>query len=170
MKKFYEYFCRAEAILCGAGFIGLVVLVFGSAILRFFRMSMAWNIDLAMLLLAWSSFLGADIAWRSGQLIGIDLVTRHFPKKVQKAIMLMVYTIILATTVIICIYGIRLSWTERLRTFQSLPIPYSLVNLSLVVATFSMSISTVGKIKACIVHFNSDDSENMPAENAVEAQ
>ena len=70
MKKFYEYFCRAEAILCGAGFIGLVVLVFGSAILRFFRMSMAWNIDLAMLLLAWSSFLGADIAWRSGQQIG----------------------------------------------------------------------------------------------------
>ena len=51
----------------------------------------------------------------------------------------------------------RLAWTERLRTFQSLPIPYSLVNLSLVVATFSMSISTIGKIKNCIVHFNKED-------------
>ena len=159
MKKIYDYFCKAETALCGAGFILLVILVFGSAILRFMRMSMAWNIDLAMLLLAWSSFLGADIAWRKGQLIGIDLVTRYFPKKLQKVIMIAVYAIILAVTVTICIYGMRLSWTERLRTFQSLPIPYSLVNLSLVVATFSMSISTIGKIKSCIVHF-SENSEN----------
>ncbi|MBQ9909453.1 MAG: TRAP transporter small permease subunit [Treponema sp.] len=159
MKKIYDYFCKAETALCGAGFILLVILVFGSAILRFMRMSMAWNIDLAMLLLAWSSFLGADIAWRNGQLIGIDLVTRYFPKKLQKVIMIAVYAIILAVTVTICIYGMRLSWTERLRTFQSLPIPYSLVNLSLVVATFSMSISTIGKIKSCIVHF-SENSEN----------
>ncbi|MBR0100035.1 MAG: TRAP transporter small permease subunit [Treponema sp.] len=153
MKKIYEYFCKTETAVCGVGFILLVILVFGSAILRFFRMSMAWNIDLAMLLLAWSSFLGADIAWRNGQLIGIDIVTRYFPKSVQKLVMIAVYAIILAVTVIICIYGIRLSWTERLRTFQSLPIPYSLVNLSLVFATFSMSISTVGKIKSCIQHF-----------------
>lgn len=159
MKKIYDYFCKAETALCGAGFILLVILVFGSAILRFMRMSMAWNIDLAMLLLAWSSFLGADIAWRNGQLIGIDLVTRYFPKKLQKVIMIAVYAIILAVTVTICIYGMRLSWTERLRNFQSLPIPYSLVNLSLVVATFSMSISTIGKIKSCIVHF-SENSEN----------
>ena len=154
MKKFYENFCKVETAICGIGFILLVILVFGSAILRFFRMSMAWNIDLAMLLLAWSSFLGADIAWRKGQLIGIDLVTRYFPKKIQKLVMIAVYAVILSVTVIICIYGIRLSWTERLRTFQSLPIPYSLVNLSLVVATFSMSISTVVKIKNCVVHFN----------------
>ncbi len=157
MKKFYENFCKVETAICGIGFILLVILVFGSAILRFFRMSMAWNIDLAMLLLAWSSFLGADIAWRKGQLIGIDLVTRYFPKKIQKLVMIAVYAVILSVTVIICIYGIRLSWTERLRTFQSLPIPYSLVNLSLVVATFSMSISTIVKIKNCVVHFNKVD-------------
>lgn len=157
MKKIYECFCKAETAVCGAGFILLVVLVFGSAILRFFRMSMAWNIDLAMLLLAWSSFLGADIAWRKGQLIGIDLVTQYFPKPLQKLIMIAVYAVILTVCIIICIYGVRLSWTERLRTFQSLPIPYSLVNLSLVVATFSMSVSTIGKIKNCIIHFNKDD-------------
>ena len=157
MKKIYEFFCKAETAVCGVGFILLVILVFGSAILRFFRMSMAWNIDLAMLLLAWSSFLGADIAWRKGQLIGIDLVTRYFPKTIQKLVMILVYAVILAVAIIIFVYGVRLAWTERLRTFQSLPIPYSLVNLSLVVATFSMSISTIGKIKNCIVHFNKED-------------
>lgn len=154
MKKLYGAFCKAELAVCGVGFILLVILVFASAIFRFLRVSMSWNIDLAMLLLAWVSFLGADIAWRSGQLIGIDLVTRYFPKKVQKAVMLAIYVIILCVTVVICIYGIRLVWTERLRTYQSMPIPYSLVSLSLVVATFSMSISTIGKIRDCIRHFN----------------
>ncbi len=159
MKKIYDYFCKAEAAVCGVGFILLVVLVFGSAILRFLRLSMAWNIDLALLLLSWVSFLGADVAWRNGQLIGIDLVTRYFPKSVQKLVMIAVYAIILCVTIIIFYFGVRLSWTERLRTFQSLPIPYSLVNLSLVVASFSMSISTVVKIIKCIQHFNDAEAQ-----------
>lgn len=154
MKKFYAYFCKAETAFCFVGFILLVVLVFASAILRFLRISMSWNIDLAMLLLAWTAFLGADIAWRNGQLIGIDIVTRFFPKKIQKLVLIVVYAIILVTTIIICIYGAKLVWVERLRTYQSMPIPYSLVSLSLVVSTFSMSISTVLKIKDCIIHFN----------------
>jgi hypothetical protein len=41
-----------------------------------------------------------------------------------------------------------------------MPIPYSLVSLSLVVATFSMAISTIGKIKLCIQHFNKDEVES----------
>lgn len=166
MKKFYEYFCKAETLICGIGFIFLVIFVFISAILRFMRVSMSWNIDLAMLLLAWTSFLGADIAWRSGQLIGIDIVTRYFPKKMQKAILLLIYAIILCVTVVICIYGARLVWTERLRTYQSMPIPYSLVSLSLVVATFSMSISTIGKIKDCIQHFNDEGKAVQSAADA----
>lgn len=157
MKKLYENLCKAETAICGAGFILLVILVFASAILRFLRISMSWNLDLAMLLLAWTAFLGADIAWRKGQLIGIDIVTRYFPKKLQKLVVIFVYTVILAATIIICLYGARLVWVERLRTYQSMPIPYSLVSLSLVVATFSMSISTVSKIKNCIVYFNKPD-------------
>ncbi|MCR4938718.1 MAG: TRAP transporter small permease subunit [Treponemataceae bacterium] len=157
MKKIYEYFCKAEVGLCGVGFVLLIILVFSSAILRFLSISMSWNIDLAMLLLAWTSFLGADIAWRSGQLIGIDLVTRFFPKKMQKVIMLLIYAVILCVCVLICIYGARLVWVERLRTYQSMPIPYSLVSLSLVVATFSMSISTIGKIRDTIRYFNKNE-------------
>ena len=154
MKKILTVLDRIEKIICGTGFILLVLLVFISAILRFFRVSMSWNIDLAMLLLAWTSFLGADIAWRSGQLIGIDIITRHLPSKVQKIISLLIYAIIFFLTCVICFYGARLVWVERLRTYQSIPIPYSIVTLSLVVATFSMALSTIGKIKNVIVSFN----------------
>ena len=157
MKKILKYLDCAEKCICGTGFILLVILVLLSAILRFFRVSMSWNIDLAMLLLAWTSFLGADIAWRSGQLIGIDILTRHFPIKVQKVLSLMIYSIIFVLTCAICVYGARLVWVERLRTYQSMPIPYSVVTLSLVVATFSMSVSTIGKIKNVIVSLKNNE-------------
>jgi TRAP-type C4-dicarboxylate transport system permease small subunit len=129
----------------------LITFVFLSAILRFFRVSMSWNIDLAMLLLAWTAFLGADIAWRSGQLAGVDLVTRNLPSVLQKIFQILVYLIITAALLVIFVYGIRLMWTERVRTYQSMPIPYSLVTLSLVIAAISMVCSTVIKIRRCIM-------------------
>jgi TRAP-type C4-dicarboxylate transport system permease small subunit len=102
-----------------------------------------------MMLLAWTAFLGADIAWRSGQLVGIDIVTRRLPEKLQTLVQLLIYVVVLCALVLMVVYGLRLSWTERLRKYQSIPVPYSLVTLSLVIAALSMALSTVLKIKRC---------------------
>jgi TRAP-type C4-dicarboxylate transport system permease small subunit len=115
---------------------------------------MSWNIDLAMLLLAWTAFLGADVAWRSGQLVGIDLVTRRIPRPLQKIIEILIYIVILCALILIAVFGIRLAAAERLRTYQSIPIPYSLVTLSIVVAAMSMILSTILKIRRAILRFN----------------
>ena len=157
MRKLYNNLCKVEIALCGAGFILLVSMVFLSAILRAFRFSMAWNIDMALLLLAWTAFLGADIAWREGRLVGVDLVTRRLPHLPQKIIQLIVYFAILILLVLIVVFGIQLSITERLRRFQSLPIPYSLVTLSLVIAASSMIISTIIKIRRAILGFRKQE-------------
>ncbi|MDR1955231.1 MAG: TRAP transporter small permease subunit [Treponema sp.] len=157
MRNLYRILCKAEVLICGTGFIFLVAFVFLSAILRFFRISMSWNIDLAMFLLAWTAFLGADIAWRSGQLVGIDIVTRRLPKKLQKIIALALYGIILFALVIIIVFGIKLAMLERLRKYQSIPIPYSLVTLSIVVTALSMVVSTILKIRRGILNFNAEE-------------
>jgi TRAP-type C4-dicarboxylate transport system permease small subunit len=154
MRKLYHALCKAEVVICGVGFMFLVTFVFLSAILRSFRISMSWNIDLALFLLAWTAFLGADIAWRSGQLVGVDLVTRRFPQKIQKVITIFIYLIIMSALVLIAVFGIRLAWVERIRTYQSIPIPFSLMTISLVVAAISMILSTILKIKRCVVNFN----------------
>jgi len=159
MRKLYHAICKLEVIICGAGFILLVALVFLSAFLRFFRVSMSWNIDMALFLLSWTAFLGADIAWRSGRLVGVDIVTGRLPLAVQKIIQLLVYFVIFAALVIIVIFGARLCWTERVRRFQSIPIPYSLVTLSLVIAALSMSVSTILKIRRCILNFSGSERE-----------
>jgi TRAP-type C4-dicarboxylate transport system permease small subunit len=160
MRKIYHALCKAEVIICGIGFMFLIAFVFLSAILRFFRVSMSWNIDLAMFLLAWTAFLGADIAWRSGQLVGVDIITRRFPPKLQKIVAMLLYVIILCALAIIIIFGIRLSITERIRKYQSIPIPYSLVTLSIVVTALSMILSTILKIRRCILSFKPDSGGN----------
>jgi TRAP-type C4-dicarboxylate transport system permease small subunit len=159
MRKLYHALCKAEVVICGIAFMFLVAFVFMSAILRFFRLSMSWNIDLALFLLAWTAFLGADIAWRSGQLLGVDLITRQFPIKVQKAITIVIYLVIMSAMVLIVVFGIRLAWVERARKYQSIPIPYSLMTLSLVVATVSMIFSTILKLKRCVINFNKKEAE-----------
>ncbi|MDR2247973.1 MAG: TRAP transporter small permease subunit [Treponema sp.] len=159
MRKLYHALCKAELVICSVGFIFLVTLVFMSAILRFFRLSMAWNIDLALFLLAWTAFLGADMAWRSGQLVGVDLITRRFPPKMQKAISILIYLIIMGALVLIAVFGVRLALVERVRTYQSIPIPYSFMTISLVIAALSMIISTILKIKRCVVDFNKKETE-----------
>ena len=151
MKKVYNALCKAEAAVCGAGFLFLVAFVFLSAILRFFRVSMSWNIDLAMLLLAWTAFLGADIAWRSGQLVGIDIVTRRLPAKTRRVIEILILCVIFCALAVIVVFGIRLALTERLRRYQSIPVPYSFVTISIVVAALSMMVSTINKIKRAAV-------------------
>lgn len=159
IKKIYQWLCNAEKVVCGAGFMLLVGLVFLSAILRFLRFSVSWNIDLAMLLLAWTAFLGADVAWRSGQIIGVDLFTRSLPRGVQKIIELLIYFIILAALVLMFYYGARLAWSERLAKYQSMPIPYSLVTISLVIASFSMFLTTLQKIRKSLLNFSAGKEE-----------
>lgn len=154
MRKLYKTLCKIEEVVCGVGFVFLVAFIFLSAILRFFHVSMSWNIDLAMFLLAWTAFLGADIAWRSGQLVGIDIVTRNLPTKLKKTLALIIYFVVLIALVIFIAFGLNLAWEERLRTYQSIPIPFSLVTLSLVVAALSMSVSTILKIRRAFLDFN----------------
>jgi TRAP-type C4-dicarboxylate transport system permease small subunit len=115
---------------------------------------MSWNIDMAMFLLAWTAFLGADIAWRSGQLVGIDMVTRRLPKALQKIIEILLYVIIFCALVLIAAFGIKLGVAERLRKYQSIPIPYSFMTLSIVVTAFSMMLSTILKIRRAVLRRN----------------
>jgi len=97
--------------------------------------------------LAWTAFMGADVAWRDGQIIGVDLLTRKLPASIQRIVELAVYLIILVALVIIFIFGARLAWSERVSKFQSMPIPYSLVTISLVFSAFSMVFTTLQKIR-----------------------
>ena len=151
MRKLYHILCKAEVIACGIGFMFLISFVFFAAVIRFFDISFSWSIDLAMLLLAWTAFLGADIAWRQGQIIGVDLLTKRLPPMLRNIVELVILTVIMVALVIMFYSGLQLAWIERLRTYQSMPLPYSLVIFSIVVASLSMVLSTILKIRRVIL-------------------
>jgi TRAP-type C4-dicarboxylate transport system permease small subunit len=153
MKKLYGYYCKFEEIVCGTGFVSIVVLVFVSAIARGIKHPLQWTIDISQLLLAWVSFMGADVAWRHGQLLGIDLLTKRLPVKIQKLVALLILFFILIALIIFIIYGFILAKSNWRRSMQVVRMSYSFVTLSLPMVSISMSVSTLLKIIPGIKHF-----------------
>ena len=86
MKKAYEKFCQLEQWIAMLLLAGITVLVFGSAMMRTIGFPLNWAQDAALIMFAWLSFIGGDIALHSTGLIGVDMIVTHFPKSVQKAI------------------------------------------------------------------------------------
>jgi TRAP-type C4-dicarboxylate transport system permease small subunit len=147
MKRLYALFCKAEETLCAICFIALVTVVFTAVIMRGFHVSFSWNMDIALLLLAWSSFLGADCAFRGGQLVGIDLFIRGFSKRNKVIIEIIVLFVILFVLIFITFFGIKLTITDWMRQYNSIPVSFSWAVMSLPVAAFSMIITDLLKIR-----------------------
>jgi TRAP-type C4-dicarboxylate transport system permease small subunit len=154
MKKIYQYYCKFEVFICSVGFFSIVVLVFVSAISRGLKYPIQWTVDISQLLLAWVSFLGADVAWRHGQILGLDLITKNFPLKMRRLVELTVLLVILVALIIFILYGIQLAKSNWKRAMQVVRMSYSIVTLSLPIASVSMSVSTMIKIVERIRNFN----------------
>lgn len=154
IKKIYKGFCWFEETLCNIGFCAMIALVFLSAVARGVGHPLAWSIDISQLLLCWTTLIGADVAFRHGNFMGLDLLTRKFPIKVQRALNIIMDVLILTALIIFIIYGTRLSIDSWKRTFQTLTISYSFVTMALPVMSAVMSVSVVIDIVNRIKAFN----------------
>lgn len=130
-----------EEFLCNVGFVLMIVLVFISALARTAEHPLAWSIDVAQLMLCWTALIGVDIAFRHGRFLGLDLVIRHFPVRLQRGLGILIDAIIFAALVIFVIFGARLNYESRLRTFQTPPISYSWGTIALPVMSLLMLVS-----------------------------
>ena len=167
MKKFYEGFCKVEQFLCNVGFMLMVALVFISSIARGIGSPLAWSIDVAQLMLCWTTLIGADVAFRHKRFQGLDLLTRRFPIKQQRVIGIAMDLIIMATLVIFIIYGVRLSIDSHLRTFQTLKMSYSWVTIALPVMSVCMLVSVVLDIVEQIKHFTTPIEQSKEVDGTI---
>lgn len=127
--------------------IFIVVLVFLAALLRWFGYPLPWSVDMAQLLFVWFCFLGADQALRKDKHIGVDVLTRYLPLKAQRIIQLCFYIMIFLFLGLIVIYGVHLSYLNRLRQFNGMKLSYSWATVSAPVGCSIMMLTTVGKIR-----------------------
>jgi len=146
MKHIYQRFCKIEVVVCAIFFVIIISLVFLAAILRKISMPIQWSSDVSQLLFAWLAFLGADVALRKGSLVGVALLTEHLPIKLQHVFQLLCYGFMLVFLTIVVKYGFPLAIRNWHRAFQTLPISYAWVTLSLPVSAIFMVFSIIHNI------------------------
>lgn len=153
MKKVYNAYCKAEEFLFSFLFAVMVALVFSSAIARGIGKPLAWSLDVAQLLLCWTSLVGADVAFRHDKFIGLDLFTRKMPVKVQNVLEIVVLVLMQVAFCIFIYYGVMLSVKSWKRSFQTLPISYSFVTIALPVMSTLMTLTNILKITDKVKNF-----------------
>lgn len=124
----------------------LVFLVFIAAVLRWVGISIVWSVDLAQLFLTWLCFVGADIAYAKNKHMGVDLIKNLLPKKTRTVLSILIDFLFVAFMLSILYFGLRLSWSNYARKFNSLPVSYSFATLSAPVGAFLMILTGIEKI------------------------
>lgn len=142
----YHLLCRAEIFVCEMFFLLIVTLVFISALLRKLGIPIQWSNDVSQLLFAWAAFLGGDIALREGALVGVGLITQKLSDRTQKFLSLLCYGLMLVLLYLFVAYGFPLTFRNWPRAFQSLPLSYGWVTLSLPVSAILMIFSILRNV------------------------
>lgn len=156
-KKFEDVISKIETGIVCIGLILLIVNVFAAAVLRFVGIDMSWSTDLAQLIFAWVSFIGADLALRKDRHMGVDMLTNKFPKPLQNGIRLAGYCLILVFLLAAVWYGISLCIINPARRYNTLYISYSFATASCPVGCALMSITAAKRIVECIQRFAKKD-------------
>lgn len=85
MPKGGAAFIRLLEYIVATLLAGMVVVVFGNVVLRYvFNRTWAWSEEIARFMLVYLVFLGAIIAMYRRQHLGIDILYKIVPPKVQK--------------------------------------------------------------------------------------
>lgn len=147
MKQFYKKFCAVEMGVAGACLLISVTTILISAIVRCIGHPINWGTDVALLLFTWSTFLGADLAWRQGKLVNVDILFKTLPPKGQKYLKLLIYTICLVFLCAMVYLGFVQSVKTWYRSFNGIPwLSFTWATLSVPVACASMVVTTILKI------------------------
>jgi TRAP-type C4-dicarboxylate transport system permease small subunit len=132
---------RGEDLVARACLAGCSALVFVAAVSRAVGSPVIWAIDVAMLLFIWCAFLGADAALRARQHIIIDIVVRLFPQKVQRALLLAHWAIIVAFLLTLVGLGTHLTLLNVQRPMGDTEISYAYVTAAVPVGSLLMAIT-----------------------------
>jgi TRAP-type C4-dicarboxylate transport system permease small subunit len=146
MDGFLKRLARGEEIVARAFLAGCSALVFVAAVSRAFGSPVLWAIDIAMLLFIWCAFLGADAALRAHQHIIIDIIVRLFPQRVQRVLLIMHWTIMVAFLLTLVGLGTQLTLLNVQRPMGDTDISYAYVTAAVPVGALLMAITAAAQL------------------------
>jgi TRAP-type C4-dicarboxylate transport system permease small subunit len=146
MGRIYSALCKAEAVIAATFLVAMVVLIFVGGLARLAHHPLNWTNDVATCLFAWACFLCADIAWRNGGLMSIEVATVRLPAGARRLVGYANLVIIAVFLLFVIGAGLHLSWVSRARTFQGIAgVSYSWVAMSLPVGGALLLLTTMVK-------------------------
>lgn len=108
---------------------------------RYLPFTAIWTEEVSRLLFLWFSFIGAVVTLKYKMHLGIDYFYNKMGIRSKKLSDILVYVLILSTTVVLCVYGLRL---VKLVSIQSSPVfGISMVFFYLPVAVFGFFSSLI---------------------------
>lgn len=137
---------KIETVVVCAGLSILIITVFAAAVLRFFGIDMSMSTDIAQLVFAWVSFIGADLAMRKNKHMGVDMLTKKLPSQVQDIIWIFNYILIFVFLAVVTFYGADLCVRNAARKYQTLYISYSYATVSCPIGCFLMAITSLKRV------------------------
>jgi TRAP-type C4-dicarboxylate transport system permease small subunit len=143
MTRLLKRLARGEELLARGCLVGCSALVFVAAVSRAFGSPVLWAIDIAMLLFIWCAFFGADAALRARQHIIIDIVVRLFPQRLQRALLITHWTIMVAFLLTLVVLGTQLTLLNAQRPMGDTDISYAYVTAAVPVGSLLMAITAL---------------------------
>ena len=117
----------------------MTVIVFVSVMFRYvLNQPLAWTEELASLLFAWVTFVGAFVGFRSRSHIAIDTLVVFLPENVRRGIGRIVDVIVMAVLGLFVWEGVRLCLTTWSLEFPAMEISRGYLYLSLPVGAILM--------------------------------
>ena len=145
-----RHLARVEELISRALLALLVLLVFVPAVTRTFNRPVIWSIEIAQLLFAWLAFLGANQAMRAGAHIGVDVLTRHLPPRLRKAVALFNLGLIAAFLAALLWYGVELTFVSVDRRFMTTNLSFAFATVAAPLGAALLLLTTTGRIAAVL--------------------
>jgi TRAP-type transport system small permease protein len=146
MHRFIAGLRRAEDVTARACLAGCAALVFVAAVSRALGSPIIWAIDIAMLLFIWCAFLGADAALRAKQHIIIDIVVRMFPQRVQRALLIVHWSVMIAFLLALVVLGTQLTLLNVERPMGDTEISYAYVTAAVPIGSLMMAFTAMRQL------------------------
>lgn len=145
---------RIEEVVIGILIIAATVILFMNVVLRYgFSANVSWANELVRYLMIWITFLGMGMCYRLGIHVGIDFMLDYLPKKVAKAVQVIVNGLSIAFLIFLGYYGIELVFfsIDSNQITPSLEIGiywvYMIIPLGCVLSIFHIVLLTINIIR-----------------------
>lgn len=126
----------------------MTVLVLTSAVARTVGTPMNWTVDLATFTFAWAVFIGADVAWRRGRMVSIDIVVDLLPTAVRRWVQLVSTVLVGVLLAVLVVTGTVLAKDASDRSFDGVPwLSYTWVTIAVPVGCLLMLVTTVRMLR-----------------------